>query len=363
MMLGDMGAEVIKVEDPRQGDYTRWMSPKIGNYSAFFASLNRNKKSLVVDLKKQEGMKIIKDLLPTCDVLVESFRPGVMQRLGMGYDKLKGLNSRLIYCSITGFGQDGPYHDFPGHDLNYLCYSGIVGLSGQADGEPCFPAVQIADIGGGALPATIAILAALLRREKTNKGQYIDISMLDGAVSWLSHIAADYFASNITPKRGDMELSGGAAIYNVYKTKDGKYLSIATLEPKFWLRFCELTGFDPVAINKHGAGSDDLKQRLKQLFLTRTRDEWMEMLKDKHCCIAPVYELHEVFDDEQVKHREMVVKQGALRYVASPLRFSESQVTYRLPPPQYGEHTTEILESIGYDQEKIDSLRKAKIIR
>ncbi len=238
MLLADFGAEVIKVEAPEFGDYLRNYEPKVDQNSAFFHSLNRNKKSICLDLKTKEDKEKFKDLVKEADVVVESFRPGVMEKLGLDYSILKSINPGLIYCAITGYGQTGPYANLPGHDINYISLAGLLNLMGEKDGKPVVPATQIADIGGGALPATIGILLALLERKNSGKGQFVDISMMDGVISWLQATLPNYLSANILPKRGEQLLDGSRACYAVYETKDGRYLSVGALELKFWKAFC-----------------------------------------------------------------------------------------------------------------------------
>ncbi|HEX7065458.1 MAG TPA: CoA transferase, partial [Bacillales bacterium] len=243
MLLADFGAEVIKVETPKTGDYARWIEPQLndGN-SAQFHSLNRNKKSMVLNLKSEEGKAVFLQLAQTADVVIESFRPGVMERIGIGYPTLKEINPEIVFCSLTGYGQNGPYAKSPGHDINYLSYSGLLDLQGEQGGRPVVPAAQIADLGGGALPAAVGIMLALFDREKSGQGQFVDIAMLDGVISWLQTILPDYLATEVPLKRGELALSGGKACYEVYETKDGRYLAVGALEEKFWREFCEAIG-------------------------------------------------------------------------------------------------------------------------
>jgi crotonobetainyl-CoA:carnitine CoA-transferase CaiB-like acyl-CoA transferase len=238
LLLADFGADVIKVEDPGLGDYARWNEPKVGEDSAFFSSLNRNKKSVTLNLKTAEGKELFLRLVEQADILVESFRPGVMDRLGLGYATLKTVNPRLIYSAITGYGQDGPYAGYPGHDINYLSYAGMLELQGERNQKPTPPVVQVADLGGGALMAAVGILLAMQARQQTGEGQFVDISMTDGVISWLQTILPNYLANNELPKRGEMTLSGEKACYAVYETADGRYIAVGALEAKFWQEFC-----------------------------------------------------------------------------------------------------------------------------
>src|SRR5690625_3382912 len=240
MVLADFGAEVIKIEDPFLGDYARDFEPKVAGQGAMFHSLNRNKQSVTLNLKDESDKESFLQMVKEADIVIESFRPGVMKRLGLDYETLKSYNKSLIYCAITGYGQTGPYKDKPGHDLNYIGYTGLLQLMGTSDRPPVVPATTIADIGGGAQPAIIGILLALFHREKTGEGQFIDIAMMDGVLSWLQTTLPGYLNANDVPQRGEQMLDGGTAYYNVYETKDGRYLAVGAVEPKFWKAFCEI---------------------------------------------------------------------------------------------------------------------------
>lgn len=241
LLLADLGMEVLKVEEPGQGDYIRKIGPIRRKESAYFLAVNRNKKSMTLDLKMEESKEIFYRLTQSYDIVLESFRPGVMDRLGIGYEELKKRNPHVILCSLSGYGQSGPYRERSGHDINYIGLGGILEITGQRNGPPIIPGVQIADIGGGMM-AAIAILAAVIHREKTGEGQFLDISMLDGIISWLSVLAGKYFVDENLPQRGNMRITGRYACYQVYQTKDGRYMSLGALEEKFWKNFCEALG-------------------------------------------------------------------------------------------------------------------------
>ncbi|MGH2898842.1 MAG: CaiB/BaiF CoA transferase family protein, partial [Solirubrobacteraceae bacterium] len=251
LLLADHGADVLKVEDTGVGDYIRWAPPAVEGAapsaaSALFLALNRNKRSIRIDLKQEQGRAVLLDLVRCHDVVLESFRPGVLERLGVGYEALRAVNPRLVYCAITGYGQDGPLRDRPGHDMNYLGLVGLLGLSGAVDGPPVPAAGQIADLGGGALMAAFGILAALRTAERSGAGQVVDISMSDGALSWLALVAARLLADGVVPRRGGLELAGGLACYRPYACADGGWVTLGALEPKFWQAWCR------------GAGREDL---------------------------------------------------------------------------------------------------------
>ncbi|WP_301110011.1 CoA transferase [Sporosarcina sp.] len=350
MLLADFGAEVIKIEEPNIGDYAREGLPKIDGVSALFHSLNRNKKSICLNLKaaedKEQFLKLVKD----SDVVIESFRPGVMERLGLDYETLKEINPGLIYCAITGYGQDGPYADLPGHDVNYISYAGLLNMMGKRNGEPQIPATQIADIGGGSYPAAVGILLALFEREKTGIGQMVDISMMDGAISWMPTFLPNYLASEEQQKRGELDLSGKLASYAVYETKDQKWLSVGALEPKFWSEFCKTIGTEDF-IHKLREPIDvqeQMKEEIQRILLQKTSAEWMETFQKVNACVSPVQSFEEMVDDPQVKARGMIQEIsdsefGTVRHIGIPIKLSDTPGKIRSVAPMLGEHTEEVL--------------------
>ncbi len=369
MLLADYGAEVIKVEQPEIGDYGRTVEPYIQGYSARHLIINRNKKSLTLDLKQEKGRDIFRALAKKADVIVESFRPGVMKKLGLSYDEICNINPGIVYCSISGYGQDGPYQHLPGHDINYIGYSGVLGLIGFKDGQPVVPGVQIADIGGGSLMALAGILMALYYKERTGKGQFVDVSMLDGAISWIAGYASGYFADGQVPKRGEIRLSGKYACYDVYPTKDGKYLAVGALEAKFWRRLCELLGKEEWIEQRMAAPEvqEQMRQGLREIFLQKDQAEWLKLLKEEDTCVGPVYDLDEVFSDPQVLAREMVIETehpvlGVLKQVGFPLKFSDASGAIRRHAPELGEHNQEILTELGFSSEEIKKMALDRII-
>ena len=369
LMMADYGAEVIKIEEPGLGDYIRWRKPAINGIGARHLTVNRNKKSIELNLKSEEGKEIFKKMAESADVILESFRPGVMDRLGIGYDEISKLNEGIVYCSLTGYGQTGPYRNLPGHDVNFIGYSGILGLIGQKDGKPVVPGVQIADLGGGALMALSGITMALLHKERTGKGQYIDVSMLDGAVTWLYTAASDYFASGEIPERGKNRLDGKFAFYNVYETKDHKYLSVGASEEKFWKNICELIG-RPEWIELH-EGPDEVQEQLKndmaQLFKQKNQNEWLDLLQTEDTCVGPVYDVDEIFSDPQIMDRELFTNMnhpvaGSIKQIGFPIKFSETPGEIQSHAPILGEHTEEILSELHYSSEMIENLRNNGVI-
>jgi crotonobetainyl-CoA:carnitine CoA-transferase CaiB-like acyl-CoA transferase len=372
MLLADFGAEVIKVEDPIQGDYMRWWPPfytkGANKESAVFLAVNRNKKSIILNLKDPEGQKIFYRLAEKSDVIFESFRPGVMNKLKIDYDTISKINPQILYCSLSGYGQNGPYKDLPGHDVNYLGVAGVASLTGEPD-QPKIMGVQVADIGAGGLNAVLAILTGIIARSKTGRGQYIDVSMLDGAMTWLAFAFPRYWASKEIPMRGDDLLTGGSPGYGIYKTKDNKFVAVGALEKKFWRNLCTTIKRKDLADIHQPTGKEkkEIIGFLKTVMLTKTREEWFEISKQTDICISPVYELNEIIDDPQVQAREMIVdfkdeRFGNIKYIGMPFKLSETPGSIRTRAPGHGEHTEEILRSLNYSKQEIETLRKKAVI-
>jgi len=369
LLLADLGMEVLKVEDLEMGDYMRKMGPIREQDSAYFLAVNRNKKSMTLNLKVKEGKEIFFRLIDTYDTILESFRPGVMDRLGIGYEALKKRNPRTILCSLSGYGQDGPYREKSGHDINYIGLGGVLDLIGEKDRAPVIPGVQIADLGAGGMMSTIAILAAIIHREKTGKGQSLDISMLDGVISWLSMHAGKYFVDGKLPERGEMLLTGRYACYHVYETKDERYMSLGALEPKFWGNFCETVGRKDLIYKQYAEGDerDRLIKEVEQILRTKTQKEWVDIFQNADACCEPILNLEEVFHHPQVLYRQMVKEiahpvEGKVQAVGNPIKSSQYPFEVQTPPPGYGEHTIEVLKSIGYSEKDIQHFKDAKAI-
>jgi alpha-methylacyl-CoA racemase len=369
LLLADFGAEVLKVEDTGMGDYIRWSPPFYEGAdesarSALFLALNRGKRSIRLDLKSDRGREVLLRLVREHDVLLESFRPGVMERLGVGYERLREENPRLVYCAVTGYGQDGPYTARSGHDMNYLGLNGLLGLSGDAGGPPVQSAGQIADLGGGALMAAFGILAALRERERSGEGQLVDVSMFDGSLSWLALVAAKYLADGAPPQRGGLELAGGLVCYRPYACRDG-WVTLGALEPKFWQEWCRGVGRDDLVEKQFERPGSEAHAEVERIFMERTREEWSAFASEHDCCLEPVLGLDEALDSELVRAREMVLgldQPGAeqdVRLIGVPVKLSRTPGAPAGPGPALGEHTEEVLTSLGYSSEEIASLLEA----
>lgn len=368
-LLADMGAEVIKIEDPRGGDYNRGWEPKAKEESGSFLLLNRNKKSVTLNLKSPEGHEAFRRLAATADILLEGFRPGVMDRLGLGYEALKAANPRLIYCSISGFGQDGPLRLAPGHDINYLGIAGALQLFGKAGDGPMVPGLSIADVGGGSLMASTGILAALYARSTTGEGQHIDISMTDGAVAWLALHGADRLFGGIEPRGGERPWIGQAPCYNIYRCADGRYVALGALEPHFWERFCDLVDL-PCDLRAHypeGEEAERQRTALQELFLTRSRDEWAAAGEAADIPLTAVNDMAEAFVHPQLVHREMLLEvehpvEGTVPQLGFPIKLSATPCEIRMPPPRLGEHNEEVLSQARYSAAEIAAMRASGAI-
>ncbi len=370
LLLADFGAEVIKVEDTGMGDYVRWAPPYYEGAdetarSALFLALNRGKRSIRVDLKSEQGKEVLLRLARDADVLLESFRPGVLDRLGVGYERLRAENPGLVYCAITGYGQDGPNRDRSGHDMNYLALGGLLALTGEGDGPPVQSAGQIADIGGGALMAAIGILIALREREGSGQGQLVDCSMFDGALSWLAMVAAETLFSARAPRRGQVQLAGALTCYRPYRCADG-FVTLGALEPKFWSAFCRGVGREDLLPGAFDPPGSETHRAVSEIFRGRTREEWRAFASQHDCCLEPVLELDEALESELVAAREMVAElaqpgaERPVRLLGVPLKLSRTPGDpSRAPGPALGEHTDEVLRAAGFDNDQIAALYEA----
>jgi alpha-methylacyl-CoA racemase len=349
LVLADLGAQVDKVEEPGTGDYTRHMPPMKDDTSALFLGLNRNKRSIAIDLKTAEGVATLRRLVAHYDVLVESFRPGVLDKLGCGFEALTTENPRLIFCSISGFGATGPDRLKAGHDLGYIARAGVLGYGGTPEGGPAMPGVQIADIGGGSLFSVIGILAALFERQRTGRGRFVDISMTDGATAFLHmHLAArlQMGAEQGPLVRGTEALNGGYPCYGVYRCQDDRFLAVGALEPKFFQGVCDVLGRPDLVEDAYALGepAERVRRQLEAIFLSKTRAEWLERFAQKDFCVEPVREGDEVLNDPQLKARGLFVEHDGVVWLKTPLQFGERAIT---APPKLGEHTDAIRRECG----------------
>ena len=376
LLLADFGADVLKVEDTGMGDYIRWSPPYYEGVhesarSALFLSLNRNKRSIRLDLKQERGREVLLRLVRDHDVVLESFRPGVLERLGVGYERMREENPGIVYCAISGYGQDSPKREASGHDTNYLGLVGLLGLTGEAGGEPVQAAGQIADIGGGALMAAFGIMAALRERDGggagsddagSGKGQVVDVSMADGSLSWLAMVAAAYFADGTVPRRGDLPLAGALICYRPYECADG-WVTLGALEPKFWQAFCRGVGREDLIERQFERPGTEAHAHVVEIFKGRTRAQWEQFAAAHDCCLEPVLELDEALSSQLVRAREMVVEisqpgaERAVRQLGLPVKLSRTPGEHaRLPGPKLGEHTEQVLAAAGYSEAQIAEL-------
>ena len=368
MMLGDLGAEVIKVEDPQTGDLTRYWPPFKEGIGAGFLALNRSKLSFTVNLKDPKGRELFMKLAADSDVVVEGFRPGVIDRLGIGYEDLKQVRQDIILCSISGYGQDGPYRLRAGHDINYCARTGVLGLTGVRRGPPMMLGVQVGDVTGGSWQALAGILGALFQREKTGRGQWVDVAMTEGALTTATLMLAGAFVSEKLPPRGEAPLAGGYPGYGVFETADGRYLSVGALEPHFFDALCEALG-----LNEHkgktgllGEEGFTLREEIARAIKTRTQKEWTQVFENVEACVEPVLEPEEVLAEPQLNHRKMFFGMehptaGTLKLMSTPLRLAGRSAPH-LPAPRLGEHTAEILKRLGLPEEEIDSLAEGGVV-
>ena len=372
MMLADMGAEVIKLEMPGKGDDSRsWWPPFVEVESAYFMSINRNKKSITLNMKNEQSKEIVTKLIKQADVLVENFRPGAMDRLGFGYDAVKEMNPGIIYSSISGFGQDGPYRMLPGFDQVLQGMGGLMSITGEPGGPPIKVGVAIADIAGGMF-AAFGIVTALFNREKTGKGQMVDVSLLDSQVAWLTYRAGAYFASGEVPQPVG---SGHPVIvpYQAFKAKD-VYINIAVGNDQLWEKFCKAVGLESVmddpkfATNaKRVENREEIVKIVGDLIVTKEGQDWLNILEEAGVPCGPIYSVDKIFSDPQVLHRQMMqeldhTKVGKVKVTGIPVKLSETPGEVKTPPPFLGEHTQEVLKELGYGDQDLETLRQENVI-
>jgi crotonobetainyl-CoA:carnitine CoA-transferase CaiB-like acyl-CoA transferase len=360
MLLADMGADVIKIEDPAGGDYMRWTPPTVDGRSVLFNALNRNKRSVALNLKAKAGRELLLRLVETADVLVEGNRPGVMDRLGLGWDVLHARNPKLIVCSITGYGQDGPFAERAGHDLNYMAIAGGLGLNGEKGGPPSPLAVQVADVGGGGLQPAVAILGALVAVQRGGHGRWIDAAMTDGAVSWLALVFAARAAGEEVA-RGDQRLAGRHACYRLYACKGGGFYSVGALEPKFWAALCSALGRPDLVELQFAEGEEGRRvhEQMEAVFASRTRSDWERQLSGLDACCEPVLELDEVALHPQVAARRLFESRAGGVEVRPAVLLRDDW--RRRDAPGLGEHTLEVLAEVGVDEGRLEELKQQAV--
>lgn len=363
MMLGDFGADVIKIEEPGVGEPMRAMPPYVAGEGAYFLATHRNKRSLALNLKHAAGRTAFLRLAESADVLVEGFRPGVMRRLGIDYETLRAINPRLIYCSITGYGQDGPYAKRAGHDVNYVAIAGLLGLNAAPGGAPVIPSVQIADLAGGSLQAVIGVLLALAARERTGRGQFVDVAMTDGALALMVVQLMTLMTTGRAPQPSAESLTGRNACYHIYETRDSRHVALGAIEPKFWAAACRALGCEDLIPLQFAdaARQRECIERLQEIFRRRTAAEWLEVFAATDACLELVATPDEVLHHPQVVHRGLMAEMshptaGAIKQIAPTVRLSETPGEMRLAPPRTGEHTREVLGEVGYTDEEIERM-------
>src|SRR5256714_7332764 len=369
MMLADMGAELLKIDspDPERPEGEEWVRRTIHSFT------NRNKRSMTLNMKAAEGQAIFRKLAASADVIIEGFRPGVMARLGADYETVRALNPRLVYCSLSGFGQDGPYRDYPAHDMNYLSLAGVLGLIGEADRKPAIPLNLVADYAGASLHGALGIMLALFARERTGRGQHVDVSYLDTTISLLAATPnmRFFFSDGLAPRRGEGFLGGSYPYYAIYTTRDDQLLTIGGTEPWLWEDFCTAIGRPGLTrfprqpdqfVRPANAEEEAARREIEAIVRTRDRDEWFDRLVRADVCVGKVYDVGEVVRDPQVTHRQMVVevehpKHGTIRQFGIGIKLSDTPGAVVRAAPHRGEHTDEVLATLGLGTEEIRALR------
>ncbi|UUY07852.1 CoA transferase [Pseudomonas sp. J452] len=369
LLLADMGAEVLRIESPTRVDLVRVLPPFDGDSSTSHAYLNRNKRSLALDLKNPAALAVVHKLVAEYDIVLEQFRPGVMEKLGLGYEALKAINPRLIYVSITGYGQTGPYKDRAGHDLNYLALSGLASYTGRRDTGPLPLGVQVADVAGGSLHGVIGLLAAVIARQSTGQGQHVDISMTDCAFSLHAMAGAGYLGAGVEPAMENQALNGGS-FYDYYRTRDGRWLSVGSLEPQFMQQFCAVIGRPELAgrgLSPKPEEQKALKREIEIEIEKHDLAEWQQRFAAVDACVEPVLNLSEAVEHPQLQARGLVTAvpragKPAQAQLACPIKFSAG-----LEPPRHtgtavGAHSAEVLREIGYSEAQIAELKASKLL-
>ncbi len=366
LVLADLGASVDKLEDPAPGDYLRAMPPMRGASGAAFLALNRDKRSVVIDLKRPEGVALLRRMIPRYDVVVEGFRPGVLARLGCSHEEMLALHPGLVVCAITGYGQTGPLAKRAGHDINYLARAGVLGATGPADGPPAVSGAQMADVAGGGRWSVVAVLAALRERDRTGRGSVVDIAMCEGSIPLAAFALATVTAGDAPLPRGRTHLDGGIAAYNTYRTADGRHVSLGALEPKFWVNFATATGLDP-SLDALVAGphQDALRARVAGVFATRTRAAWEEFARAHDCCLEPVLDADELPGDPQHGARGVFFPMddgdgGTVTVFRTPVGLGAAAP--HTPARPAGGDTDAVLRDAGVTDDELAALRAAQVV-
>ena len=365
MGLADMGADVLRIISGSRPDLAAFAPPFIPGEDISFATayLGRGKRCMTLNLKDPRAIEIIRRLLSDYDILIEQFRPGVMEKLGLGYAALREINPALIYCSLTGYGQTGQYRDRVGHDINYLARSGIMAYSGKKETGPSLTGMQIADVASGSNNTVIGILAAVISRNETGRGQQIDVSMADGVVAFNALAGNAYLVDGNEPGREGFLLNGGS-LYDFYETKDGGHISLGALEPQFFAAFCEGVGRPDLAVGGVSPENiEEVKVQVREIVLTKTRDAWVKIFEGTDACVEPVLTLSEALDDEQTRERSLVVEVDlptgeTVRQIAHPIIFSETHQEYRTAGVPAGAHTREVMRDLGYSDAEVGEFEK-----
>lgn len=358
-LLADMGAEVIKVEDPKAPDYARYMAPHYNNVGMTYLSLNRSKHSLALNLSSAEGKQVFWDLLKTVDIVLDSFRPGVLEKLGINYEKAKEYKEDIIYVAVTGYGHGNDLSNKAGHDINYLGHAGVLATNGTQE-QVVQTGVQVADIAGGSYPTVIACLSALIARNTSGQGQFVDVAMVDCTLPLMSFYMADVLNNQKAYQRQEHALAGGLPNYNIYACKDKKWIALGSLEPKFWKGFCALVGHPEW---EHRMFDSSMKNELEELFLTKNRDEWVALGESADICLTAILEMDELESDKYLNDRQMFVEHehavyGKYKGIAQPIKFTGTPSSKGWAPPLLGEDNILILKELGYSSREIDQLIK-----
>ncbi len=368
--LADFGAEVIKVENTAGGDILRYQPPLLEGAGTQFYMVNRNKKSITLNLRPQEGKDIFLKLVKVSDVVIDQFRPGVMERLGLGYEVLKKINPDIIYCSLSAYGITGPMRDLSGHDLNFRSMSGMLSLIRDKNNMPHLSPISIAALAGGGLYAALGIILALYQREKTGQGQLCEVAMVDGALTFMVEALAQWAGTGELAQRGDKTMPGNYACYNIYRTKDDKYLSLGALETRSWEEFCNMMSkSEYVSLQGDMERQEEIYRGIQEVLLTRTRDEWVEFFAGHNVQLTPVLEVHEVANHPQMQERKMIhwmrdFKGSGIDFPLTGIPIKLSNGPEEISPsfPKLGENNNEILSMLGYSNEEITAYKNNGVI-